>query len=174
MVVVVGSSSTSHSSSKGSSRTSSHSSSGSSLRGQSRARRQPIAQLAISAATPRRIATEPRAGVSFVEPTTTAPQQHQSQQQRRQQPYQQPQFQRQQSARSEQSETSTHCTACNIRGHTAENCYRAQGRCLICRAYDHRARDYPRSRQQAPPAPPQGQGQRGRGRRRGPPHQQQV
>ena len=100
-------------------------------------------------------------------------QQHQSQQ-RRQQPYQQPQFQRQQSARSEQSETSAHCTACNIRGHTAENCYRVQGRCLICGAYDHRARDCLRSRQRAPPAPPQGQGQRGLGRGRGPPHQQQV
>ena len=70
---MVGSSSTSHSSSGGSSHTSSHSSSGSSLRGQSRARRQPIAQLAISAATPRRIATEPRGGVSSVELTTTAP-----------------------------------------------------------------------------------------------------
>ena len=69
---VVGSSTTSHSSG-GSSHTSSHSSSGSSLRGPSRARRQPIAQLAISAATPRRIATEPRGGVSFAEPTTTAP-----------------------------------------------------------------------------------------------------
>ena len=73
MVVMVSSSSTSHSSSGGSSRTSSHSSSGSSLRGLSRARRQPIAQLAISAATPRRIATEPRGGVSFAELTTTAP-----------------------------------------------------------------------------------------------------
>ena len=72
MVVVVGSSSTS-SSSGGSNRITSHSFSGSSLRGQSRARRQPIAQLAISAATLRRIATEPRVGVSFVERMTTAP-----------------------------------------------------------------------------------------------------
>ena len=71
MVEMVGSS-TSHNSG-GSSRTSSHNFSGSSLRGQSRARCQPIAQLAISAATPRRIATEPRGGVSFAELTTTAP-----------------------------------------------------------------------------------------------------
>ena len=71
-MVMVGNSSTSHSSG-GSCHTSSHSSSGSSLQGQSRARRQPIAVLAISAATPQRIATEPRGGVSFVELTTTAP-----------------------------------------------------------------------------------------------------
>ena len=69
---MVGSSSTSHNSSRGNSRTSSHSSSDNSLRGQSRARCQPIAQLAISAATPQRIATEPSAGVLFVELTTTA------------------------------------------------------------------------------------------------------
>ena len=100
-------------------------------------------------------------------------QQHHSQQ-RRQQPYQQPQFQRQQLVKLEQSETSAHCSVCNICGHTAESCYRAQRRCLINGAYDHRARACPRSRQQAPPAPPQGQGQRGRGRRRGQPHQQQI
>ena len=72
MVVVVGNSSTSHNS-RGSSCTSNHSSSGSSLRGQSRARLQPTTAFATSAATLRRVATEPRGGASFVERTTTAP-----------------------------------------------------------------------------------------------------
>ena len=72
-MVVVGSSSTTNSSSRGSSRTNSHSFSASSQRGQSRVRLQPIAVFTTSVATPRRVATELKGGALFVELTTTAP-----------------------------------------------------------------------------------------------------
>ena len=71
-MVMIGSSSTSHSSG-GNSRTRSHSFNDSSLRGQSRARLQPTAAFATSAATPQRVATEPKGGALSVELMTITP-----------------------------------------------------------------------------------------------------
>ena len=73
MVAVVGSNSSTSSSSGGSSRISSHSFSDNSQRGQSRVRLWPIKVFATSVATPWRVAIELRGGALFVELMTTTP-----------------------------------------------------------------------------------------------------